>query len=1826
MKFILSTLLKKHPVLAQAALAFALSLAGGMSYAATAPNTPILNTATASYTLLGGSVTQSASAVITTNMCTQATNVLSLLQYVAPAAASGVAVLQPVPVTKYSSSGTTAGPLVTVVGPTPLGGTTPLPVPGNYPLAPATTYDHGQPIFVSVTSYDQNKNPLVADTIFVTLTTKGGDSELLQLTETGISTGVFTGYIQSTALALGALPVKNDGVLSLNVTGTIKEMITATSSDTCNGVTSTSTATAMADPYGLVFSSASGLPLNGASITIVNGLTGAAVQVFGADGISIFPSTIVSGSTVKDSSGATYVMPAGAFRFPFVVPGNYKFLVTPPPGYHGPSTVPTATLQMLPGNPFAIVAGSRGENFVVNPGPALHIDIPLDPGSNKLALTKTVGKSVAAVGDFVPYTLTLTNNDVNTASGVQIADHIPLGFRYKNGSASLNGVAMADPVVSADASTLVFTIPALLPNATATIQYVLAISPASPMGVANNTAAVVGVFVSNSASASIVVRQDLFANTAFLIGRVIDGSCDDKVDNDSKGLAGARVLMENGTQVLTDREGRWHIDNVLPGTHVVQLDLDSLPKNYEVVSCTQNTRFAGRAYSQFVDVQGGTLWRADFHLQKKAPVALRLTQSLGVKSEFEKTVVSLAILSSTEVTGYSATVILPAGTQLIPGSVTLNGAKVADPEVANQALTFRSLARPEHWQDQYFFEVENVGPKATFKSLVRFTPPGRPAQNLPVAEVSLLHHAPATNGTYAEVLVEAADLVPAKTPDDDNINSLVEQLPYDDVWLSKAQPGTEWLHPQEDFHPNLPVVSVAVKHDPKQQVTLFVNGQEVSGLKFYGTRYNEARTVALSNWRAVQVAPGDNRIEMVIKDENGKEVSRTLRTIHYGDVLDHVEFVPEKSRLIADGKTRPIIAVRFLDKDGKPVRRGINGEFQLSAPYSAYDKREAIDRQPLTGSLGGKAHFEIKQDGLAMIELEPTTQSGEAILNFQFNDNRQQEVRAWLQAQQRDWVLVGFGEGSVGQKTLSGNMQALQGSSTDSNLYENNKLAFYAKGSIKGEYLMTIAYDTSKQTGNTPLGQAVNPNQYYTLYADATQASFDAASVSKLYVKLEKKQFYAMFGDFNTGLTVTELSRYTRMLNGVKSEYKGDTAGYNAFAAQTTQAYVRDEIPGNGTSGLYQLTRNNIMVNSDTVYLETRDRFQSQIIVSTQTLTRYLDYNIDYNLGTIVFTQPVPTRDASFNPTYIVAQYESNASSDSRVTAGGRASVKPLPGLEVGATVVHEGNVGASGNLTGTDVTYKLDDQTKIHAEGAVTNRNLSGTPTNGTAWVADVTHRADSWDSKAYVREEAGTFGMGQLNAVELATRKVGADGRYKLDDSTTLKGLAYQLDNITTGDKTTMAEARVDEKLNSAWSAYYGARRTQTQSVLFGNTQSDQVLAGTAYSMLDNRLTLRAGAEAGTGTVAATAGNATMPDRLILGADYKVTQQSKLFAEQEFDHGQQLSASTTRVGVRTQPWSGAEMSASVGDQFNNDAERMYGNLGIVQRWQINEHWQSDLSLDRSSTFRNTVNPAQITNAPLPSGSLPLANGQMSDYIATAFGAAYRDKIWSANGRAELRNSTLGQQKNLKLGTQRNLDAGRSVAVGYTLMDSNGVSTINNQDLRLSYAHRPNDSEWVWFDRADFISQFNQTAGVVLMDKKFVNNSNANWMPNTRTQLSLQYGAKYVVDNIGGIDYIGYTDLFGTELRYDLTEDWDIGGFATMMRTMSVGVRTYGYGVSMGYKLITNMWVSFGYNFRGMADRDFADASYRARGPFITLRMKIDQDSLGLNDHGDITRPLTAE
>lgn len=1796
------------------------------AFAVTPPNSVISNTATASYSVDASVLSSSGTATVNTAVCSAIGIKVDLMQYIPPSAASQApasATTRMVRQSAYSTSGLITGPYDLVQDPILSENSVATPLPANLLLAPLNDQQNGQvfsyasnePIFVRVVSYDANLSATELDTISVHLTvSNGGDQEILLLTETGPASGVFTGVIPSMFEAAGTVTA-HDGVITVTAHN---QRITAiyNHADCESGDIIANTSSGLIDPFGLVFDSLTGAPVNGAIISMIDMLTNLPATVYCDDQTTILPQPVVTGAaTVCDP-----VMDSGGYRFPQAAAGNYRMLVSTPAGHTFPSAMPSSGLPATIGTP-AVTPSILGEPGLTPGasyggvftlwGPILRIDMPADPGTASITIEKSAGKSVVGTGEFVPYTLTIRNNSgVITYNGAQVADHLPAGFRYQKGSARLNGLPLADPQISADARTITFAFD-ITPATTVTVRYVLEVTPAARTGTAENTAVAIGGLTSNTARASVVVREDLFRNKSILVGRVTESNCNAQHDEVAKGVANVRIVMQDGTFVLTDKDGNWHIDNLRPGTQVVQLDTDSLPKDYEAVTCEDNTRFAGRTFSQFVNLRGGTMWRADFQIQKKPPVVLNMTQRLSAQQNGEQADIVLNLTSTAGVAGYSATLLLPDAAKYVAGSAMLNGVTIDDPDNNDGVLIFRSTDRPAHWQDQYSVKLEGVAQHASIQSLVRYTMPGRSAKVLPPARIDLTDNTSVSAETSAQIVVEAVAAKPKVSSKIEDPTRLVEVLPYDEVWLSSVQPGTEWLHPQESFHPNLPVMMVAVKHEPAQKLNLRVNNQDVDLIRIDSVNMNAARTVALTTWRGVEVKEGQNSVELIVSDASGNEISRTLRTIHYAATPDSVEFVAEQSRLVADGKTNPVIAVRFLDKDGVPVRRGISGEFQINSPYRSVDRREGIDREPLAGGVAGKPRFAVGNDGLALIELEPTTQSGEAVLNFQFNNKRKQEVRSWLEAGQRDWILVGFAEGTFGQKTLSGNMQALQAAGTEDQLFDGDRLAFYAKGSIKGEYLLTAAYDTSKQTGNKQLKQAVDPSQYYTLYADASQTGFDAASASKLYVKLERKQFFAMFGDYDTGLTVTELSRYSRSLNGVKSEYKGDKMGYNAFATVTAQAYVKDEIPGNGTSGIYKVSRGNLVVNSDRIRIETRDRFQSHVIVNTLTLKRYLDYDIDYDKGTLTFREPITVRDGNFNPNFIIAEYESADPADEKATFGGRGSFKANAQTEIGATLVHEGTVGATGDLHGVDVTYQPDDKNKLRAEFATTNRDIANYNYSGEAWMGELQHREEQWDGKAYIREQNGNFGVGQQAGSETGTRKIGADGRVKLSDTAQLKGQVYNMVTPASGAEHTTLEGRVDQRISDNLNAYYGARTAQDKTAT-GDSQSNQLIGGAAYTMPDKKLTLNTKAEISD----STAGSVNAPDRLTLGADYKVTEQTRAFAEQEFARGDKMASNNTRAGLRTQPWSGGEVSASLGNDSSSDAERTYGNLGMVQRWQINEQWQTDFNLDRSQTIHNSATALNV-NTPVPFVS---PNG---DYTTVALGANYRDQVWGGNARIEIRDAAIDTQKNLQFGIQRSLDEGRTMAAGFSSRDAKGAGTTRNtSDLRVSYAHRPNGSQWIWFDRADYITQDEQSAQLSIKGAKLVNNLNANYMHDRRTQIALQYGAKYVLDTIDGSEYKGYTDLIGVEIRRDLKKDWDIGAFVSTMHARNSGVRDFAYGASIGYKVMDNTWLSVGYNVRGMNDRDFSNASYRAQGAYITLRMKIDQDTLGLNkgnktDHG---------
>jgi len=214
----------------------------------------------------------------------------------------------------------------------------------------------------------------------------------------------------------------------------------------------------------------------------------------------------------------------------------------------------------------------------------------------------------------------------------------------------------------------------------------------------------------------------------------------------------------------------------------------------------------------------------------------------------------------------------------------------------------------------------------------------------------------------------------------------------------------------------------------------------------------------------------------------------------------------------------------------------------------------------------------------------------------------------YLEPEQRDWIVVGLAEGTVGYNTIRDRAVALTDSESDT-LFDN-RMAFFAKGMIKGKWLMTLAVDTDKERGDQDgdFAQEIDPNAYYTLYGDRTYQEYEAQSRYPVYVKLEKKSAYALFGDFNTDITEGRLTSYRRRLSGLKTEYIGEKFQVLGFAAETNQGFALDEIAANGTSGSYRLTNGNLLAQSESIVIETRDRNRPDIVLETRNLKRHLDY------------------------------------------------------------------------------------------------------------------------------------------------------------------------------------------------------------------------------------------------------------------------------------------------------------------------------------------------------------------------------------------------------------------------------------------------------------------------------------------------------------------------------------------------------------------------------------------------------------------------------------------
>ena len=331
----------------------------------------------------------------------------------------------------------------------------------------------------------------------------------------------------------------------------------------------------------------------------------------------------------------------------------------------------------------------------MTPNPILSNPVRHPVFGTSLLLKKEVQPKTARVGDLLTYRLILKNPS-SVPLTVRLTDTPPPGTRYEAGTARMG---CSEPRVTAEPRVeegrLIWEGLALPGKGEICLEYKLRLLPGAPeelVNVAEALGEAASGAVTASGKAQALARRD---PTPFALGGVLLGRVFLDVDGDGRfgpgdiPLPGARVLLANGVQVLTDASGRYAFRD-LEGLHQVMLDPASAPFPPRALR-----EDLGEGYRKRVLVQGATV--VDFPL-KPPKGFVRVLRSTTLRMgpfavekrllEVEgKLMVELRLRSAEELPDFTLTDPLPEGGERVFRYEAFSGEEVLVYEVPLAVLT-----------------------------------------------------------------------------------------------------------------------------------------------------------------------------------------------------------------------------------------------------------------------------------------------------------------------------------------------------------------------------------------------------------------------------------------------------------------------------------------------------------------------------------------------------------------------------------------------------------------------------------------------------------------------------------------------------------------------------------------------------------------------------------------------------------------------------------------------------------------------------------------------------------------------------------------------------------------------------------------------------------------------------------------------------------------------------------------------------------------------------------------------------------------------------------
>ncbi|MBI3899681.1 MAG: DUF11 domain-containing protein [Gammaproteobacteria bacterium] len=1499
------------------------------------------------------------------------------------------------------------------------------------------------------------------------------------------------------------------------------------------GATETTT-TIFIDPFGIVYDSRTNSPLAGITVQLID-VTGE-----GNGGNAGGPALVFEDDGLTPAPSTIVTSADGSYRFALVSPSIYRLQLSTLAGFDFPSQL-APSLQ--PAGRIIDVSGSYGGNFTISAASgAVRIDIPLDADAVGGLLTeKVASRNVAEFGDFIEYTVQVKNASGSALPGIQLADRLPIGFMYQLGSARQDGARVGDPA-GGRGPVLTFSLGNLADDAITKIVYRLRVGPGTHLGDNVNSAQASSAAplarISNVATAKVRIEGGVFDDRGFILGKIYADCNADRIQNEGeRGIPGVRIWLEDGTYAISDGEGKFSFYGISPRTHVAKVDPITLPAGAKLVPLAQRNLNDGD--SRFVDLKNGELARADFAVGNCDAGVMQEVERRRAKAQQGKGEVEAGVAKPLNLEN--------AGT-VDPHSLAASGV-IVDTSPAHE--TPHESPYPSRGGPGWGWGSCDISADATHP------PPALPLEG---------------GGTHC-VERKLADVI----GDLDNTPDFIALT--DGAVLSVRQ------------------IKLRVKGVLDAPLTLRVNGEAIADSRI-GTRVvHQDRKLEAREYIGIDLQPGKNTLTLEQRDPFGNlRATKTITLLAPGDLARlRLDVVQADADINSPSIAK--VSVRLEDTNGLAV--AVRTPLTLEASVGTWLVEDLNKIEPGVQIFveGGRTQFDLRApEQLGDVQIRVSSGALSAETKFTFTPSL------------RDMVAAGLIEGTLNVRHFK--LGALQPARRQDGFEQELKnyswgddhhsaaarAALFLKGKIKGDYLLTLGFDSDKSTRER-LFRDIQPDQFYPVYGDASVKGFDAQSSQRLYVRVDKNKSWLLYGDFTTSETdpARNLAAYNRSLTGVREHYESNGVTVNAFASEDSVRQVVEEIPANGTSGPYALANTNLIVNSEKVEIITRDRNQPALVINSVPQTRFTDYELESFSGSLLFRAPVASVDANLNPNFIRVTYEVDQGGDAFWIGGVDAKIKVTDNVGVGAVAIQDRNPQDPSTVRGVNATVKNGDTTFI-AEVAQSDKLSVGT---GNAERIDVKHEDGDLQARAYAGRSDANFDNSSSTLTK-GRSEAGAKASYKIDERTRLVGEAIHTGDVTTGGERDGQSVGVERSFDNSIKVEAGVRHARetltpaqpTSGVTPNETTSVRAKIGAPVPGVAN---------------ASVYGEAEQAidnsDRKLVavGGEYRFSDKGRLYGRHELissiaspyglDANQRNN--TTVVGIDNEYMKDGRAFSEYRAADSFSGRESEAAMGLHNGWQVAEGVRLNTGLERIQTL----------------------SGE-SDQESTAVTGAVeytRNPLWKGGARLEYRMSPSANSLLNTLGLAVKLDE-QWTFLGRNIISLTDNKTLNAGDrvqerLQLGFAYRDVATNvWNGLGRYEYKRESDSTSGSQYLREAHIVSTHINVQPSQPLVISGHYAIKFVDEYSGGIDSRGTTQLIAARVTRDVGQRWDVGAQVSSLFSGGFASHQYGVGTELGYRMQDNLWIAVGYNVLGFKDADLAGDEYTERGVYLRLRFKFDE------------------